>query len=227
MKAILYTALMIAICGTSLADEFSRLSSRTGKWEFGIQLNHVDNWDLASRNGSTIDVDNDTGLSFSAGYNINENINLSFDFSHNSQAYDAVVIPIDDTTGAAGNPVNIHHNLDNEAFNFNFTYNFLAKTFTPFISGGLGWTYLDSNISSSEVNTVCWWDPFWGYICTPYISTYSTTPFTYGIGAGLRWDVTRTMAIKASIDRRWFNVDGLNDNTGLYIGKIGLSWMIR
>jgi opacity protein-like surface antigen len=226
MKTMLVPVLVFTISSAALADNSIKPSSRTDKWEFGILLNHVDSWDLTGRNGSTIDVDSDTGLGFNMGYNFNEHFNLSLDISFNSQSYDAVAIPVDDVSGIAGEPVNIHHNLDNDAFNFSFTYNITARTLTPFISGELGWTYLDSNISNSEVETVCWWDPWWGYICTPYVSTYSTTPFSYGIGAGLRWDVTHTMAIKASIDQRWLNVDGVNDNAELLTGKIGLSWMM-
>lgn len=228
MRGIILPVLLLVLSGIASADNFSKYSNRTHHWEFGLLLNHVDSWELRGRNGSTIDVDSDTGLGFQLGYNVDEHIYLGFEFTHNSQAYDASVIPVNDPADPTntGTPVDVHHTLDNDAFNFNFAYNFLTKTFTPYVSGSLGWTYLDSNIPSSETGTVCWWDPWWGYICSDYVSTYNTTPFSFGIGAGLRWDVGRQMVIRASIDRRWFNVDGVNDNTEMYIGKLGLSWMM-
>jgi len=206
------------------ADEFSRMSDRAGKWEFGLLLNYVDSWDLSGANGTTINVDSDTGWGFTGAYNLNEHFNLGFTWTYNSQRYNATILSADTPPAA---PINVNKNLDNQAFNFNFTYNFMPKTFTPYITGLVGWTYLDSNIQSSEVSNGCWWDPWYGYICTPYYSTYTTTPFTYGIGLGVRWEVGHDMVLDASIDRREMNVSGANDNTYFDVGKITLSWMIR
>ena len=38
--------------------------------------------------------------------------------------------------------------------------------------------------------TGCWWDPWWGYICTTYQNTRDTDEFAYQAGVGVRWDVT-------------------------------------
>ena len=63
--------------------------------------------------------------------------------------------------------------------------------------------------------TGCWWDPWWGYICTEFYDTYSATNFSYGAGVGLRWNFGTEMAINAGY--RWLEVeaDGLNDKPTL------------
>lgn len=213
--------LMVASSGAASAIDLGQPSSRTGKWEAGVMLNSVDSWDVNGANGSSIDVDDDTGWGLMLGYNFNEHFNLTAEFTFNQQSYDATVVPVD----PAGPAFDIHRNLDNDAVNFNFTYNVLARSITPFFSGGVGWTYLDSNVRNGDISSNCWWDPFWGYVCYPYYSTYSDTSFSYGVDAGVRWDAGRNMVIKASVGRKWLDMDGVHDTPDMLIGKLGLSWM--
>ena len=77
--------------------------------------------------------------------------------------------------------------------------------FTPFAEAGIGWTYFDSNVLDSDPIVGCWWDPFWGYICDAFYSTYSDTNFSYHATLGFRWDFSMEMFAKASY--RWLEVD--------------------
>jgi opacity protein-like surface antigen len=76
---------------------------------------------------------------------------------------------------------------------------------TPFVEAGLGWTYFDSNVSDSAPIVGCWWDPWWGYICSEFYSTYSSSEFSYGAGVGLQWNFGRDRAINAGY--RWLEVE--------------------
>ena len=38
---------------------------------------------------------------------------------------------------------------------------------------------------------MCWAYPWYGYYCSTYVPTQSTTRFSYNVGAGLRLDVGR------------------------------------
>jgi opacity protein-like surface antigen len=219
MKTILLSLLVFVLNGPAFAADFSKPSNRTGKWDLGFLVNQVGSWDVTSRNGSTIDVDSETGWGFLVGYNYNEHFNLAFEYTHNAQDYNTIIYP------ESGPAENIQHTLDNDAINFNFTYNILAKTFTPYVSGGLGWTELDSNIVSSEINTGCWWDPWWGYICAPYYSTYGDYAFAYSAGAGVRWDVSPQISLKLGIDYKRMKLDGIGDYGAMYVGKFGVVWM--
>lgn len=197
-------------------------SKRSGTWEGGFIVSQVDNWDVSGRGGSRVDVESDTGWGFLLGYNFNEKMNLSFEFTHNEQSYDADIVD----ASSPGNVVSIDHRLTNDFYNFNFTYNLLASAFTPFVSAGLGWNYMDSNLSNGDSSLVCWWDPWWGYVCNNYYDTYSDTAFSYSIGGGLRWDITRGFSMKASINQRWIDLDKVKDEPELLYGKLEFVWRL-
>ena len=93
--------------------------------------------------------------------------------------------------------------LDVTSTQFNFTYNFMTKSFTPYVSGGFGWNWIDSNIPSGYNYGGCWWDPWYGYICGGYQSTYGTTAFTYGLGAGVRLEPKDNMFIRLGLNDNW------------------------
>lgn len=223
MRTAIVSISMLMLSGAASAVDFGQPSKRTGKWEAGALLNYVDNWDVSGANATKIDVDDDIGWGLAVGYNFNEHFNITAEFTFNEQSYDATVVPQD----PAGPAFDIHHKLDNDAVNFNFTYNVLARSITPFFSGGVGWTYLDSNISNGDINAACWWDPFWGYVCAPYYSTYSDTSLSYGLDAGVRWDVGRNTVIKASVGRKWIDMDGVHDTPDMLNGKLGVVWMFE
>jgi hypothetical protein len=81
----------------------------------------------------------------------------------------------------------------------------LDTRFTPFISGGIGWEYLEATLTNMPVTPgYCYWDPWWGYICTgASYPIYSTTEFVYDFGLGFRWDAPANCFLKAAIDMNW------------------------
>ena len=70
--------------------------------------------------------------------------------------------------------------------------------FTPFVEAGAGWTDVDSNIPSGPPTTGCWWDPWWGYICSSFYETYSETRTSYLYGVGVRWEMGSDMVLKGT-----------------------------
>ena len=216
------------LSSTAYSDSFIKDSKRQFRTETGISINAVSSWDISGRNGSKIEVNSDTGWGFLLGYNFNEHFNFAFEYTDNSQRYEALIVPLDPSnpSNLAGTPFTINHKLTNEVLNFNFTYNILAKTLTPFVNGGLGWSLLDSNVRSSDINSACWWDPWWGYTCSQYYSTYSDTSFSYSIGGGVRWELTPNFVLKASINQRWLDIDTLGGTPEMQYGKLDFAWML-
>lgn len=205
-----------------LAGSLNDSSNRSGKWEGGFIINRVESWDISGGSGSSADIDSDTGWGFTLGYNFNEHLNLGFDFIHNEQSYDATIV----SGSAPFTTVDFSHELDNDLYQFNFSYNLLATALTPFVSAGVGWSYIDSNISTGDGGLVCWYDPWWGYVCNSYYSTYSDTSFTYTLGAGLRWDLGRSFTVKASLNRRFVDLDGVSESPEFSAAKIDLIWQL-
>jgi len=79
--------------------------------------------------------------------------------------------------------------LDTATLRFVGTWNLLSTPITPFLSGGLGWTHIYTDIPAGPPQNSCWYYPWYGPICTTYVPTQNTTKFSYNGGAGLRADV--------------------------------------
>lgn len=221
MKRAVYLA--VGLLGVFVSSGVTAdVSNRAATWEAGFIINHIDSWDASGSGGSSIDIDSDTGWGFALGYNFNAHFNMGFEFTHNEQQYDATLV---DAT-ASSNTVVLSHELDNDYYNFNFTYHFLDRNLTPYISGGLGWTYIDSNISDGDGGLVCWYDYWWGYVCDSYYSTYSDTSFSYSVGAGMRWDISRAFTLKASVNQRFIDLDNTSESPDLSYAKLEFIWMM-
>jgi len=86
----------------------------------------------------------------------------------------------------------------------------LSSALTPYISANLGTTYIDSGVPTGNIGTACWRDPWWGYICSPSVQTYTSTEFNYGAGIGLRYDFSRKLYIKAGVAKNYLALNSSN-----------------
>jgi opacity protein-like surface antigen len=106
----------------------------------------------------------------------------------------------------------------------NGTWNILKGNFTPYLQLGLGWTHVDSNVADGPPVTGCWWDPWWGYVCADFFSTYKDTRFSWNAGLGVRYDFQNRMFLKGSINRIF--VDGAQDaaDPEFDLWRVELGW---
>ncbi|HEY5603208.1 MAG TPA: outer membrane beta-barrel protein [Gammaproteobacteria bacterium] len=175
-------------------------SHRKGQWQGLISTNYVNSDTIDFGGGASADINGDMGWLFGFGYNFDEHLALDFEISWNSVSYTATRV-LD-----PGGPEQFGGWLDTSSTRFNLTYNFMAKALTPFISANIGWAWIDSNIPSGPPSSTCWWDPWWGYICSGYQPTYSRTEFTYGAGLGLRFDLGNNVFLRGIIGQQWIDV---------------------
>jgi opacity protein-like surface antigen len=175
----------------SSANAHAFKDSRNGKWEFFLSPQFTDSKILEFGNGSKAEIDDRSSIALGFGYNLNHHIELTTQFAYSDSNYTGTRI-LEDT----GEAEKFTANLYTSSINFGFTYNLLRTPFTPYISANIGATYIDSGIPTGDVGSICWWDPWWGYICSPTALTYTTTEFNYGAGVGLRYDFNRKLYIK-------------------------------
>lgn len=187
-------------------DVHAYTDSRAGKWEFFLAPQYTNSKILQFDNGAEADINARSSLGFGFGYNLNSNIELSLLFAASSANYTGTRI-IDD---GSDTPEKFTSNLYTSTISFGFTYNFLKSPLTPYLSANLGSTYIDSGIPSGKIITGCWWDPWYGYICTPRAQTYTSTEFNYGASAGLRYDFNRKVYIKGGIGKNYIDIDSSN-----------------
>ncbi|WP_245942493.1 porin family protein [Candidatus Colwellia aromaticivorans] len=186
-------------------DSQAKYTQRDGKWEASfITLNSLSS-DISGENGSAVDIDSDIGWGFTLGYNVNPHVLVNFEFSSTSPKYDATLVSEDDNT------YNIKHKMNIYNSQFNVVYNFMTEQFTPFVQAGAGWSYLDSNIADGPPNTICWWDPWWGYICEGYQNTHNDTRFSYNVAAGFRYELDNSIFFRASYQQNWITMSNSDD----------------
>ena len=144
-------------------------SERTQSWEFTIPIRYINGTGADFNGGTSIDFDDDVGFGFGFGYNFNELFNLDFEISWMDAGYQ-VEFASADTPPLASVKATGEMSASNSSFNF--TYNILRKTITPYVSASLGWTWVDTNIPSGTPDVGCWWNPWYGQICTAYQDTF-------------------------------------------------------
>jgi len=181
-------------------------NSRAEKWTFFLSPQFTNSKLLQFDNGAEADINERSSLGFGFGYNLNHHLELNVLFSASSSNYTGTRI-LDDGTDT---PQKFSANLYTSSLDLGFSYNLLSTPFTPYIAGNIGSTYIDSGIPTGNITTSCWWDPWWGYVCTPTAQTYTTTKFNYGIGAGIRYDFNRKSYVKAGVLQNYIDIDSSN-----------------
>ena len=201
MKSLPIIALLAASALVSLPTAASARDA--GDFEYTIGLAHSFSDSIPGREGSTLNLSSETGFQLGIDYSLTNRLAVGFDMTWLRPSYDATLVPED---GAP--PVGISHTANIFTGQFNGSYSFIDGPISPYVEAGLGWSYFDSNVSDSAPVVGCWWDPWWGYICDTFYSTYSNTSFSYGAAAGLRWDFQQNIFLKASY--RWLEVESDN-----------------
>jgi len=176
--------------------------AREGQWNFTVQTRYIDGQSIDGKKGSTADVNDTLGWGIGVGYNLTDNLELGMDISWANANYKGTYVT--DT----GSPGSLNGTMSTSSLALNASYYFTQGAVSPFIMGGIGSTFIDSNIPNGPPTTGCWYDPWWGYICNTYQSTYSTNNFSYNLGLGLRWDLAPGFYMRGIIGEMWIDADG-------------------
>lgn len=190
MQRFIIAILIIAIPAISNAQ-----MDRARTWEWSIAALYQDSKNMGSDAGSSLRIDGAAGLGFNISYNLTSKFMVGVDLDwlrpdYRAELVNDEVFPIETIV------------IDHEFSQFNGrikgTFNFTDGPLTPFVEGGFGWTYFDSNVADGPPITGCWWHPYWGYICENFYSTFTETSFSYGAGLGLRYQMVGGTFIKGS-----------------------------
>jgi len=218
MKGLAKSLIVLAgilVTGVAVAQS----ADRAGSWETRLGATFVNSttWDFDG--GTTANLDSSTGFLFGVAYHYTDKLEFGADFEFDQEDYDARI-----ASDPPGLVFPASGRIDNFRVMFNGTYNFLPGKFTPFVTGAIGWTWIDTNIATQPPQTGCWWDPWWGYICTTYQNTKTLNGFTYRLGAGLRYDINDQFAVHGAYRFTWTdvkNASGTPDQDGFLLA---VSW---
>jgi opacity protein-like surface antigen len=201
MRSWLQVVVALLLAAQAMGAAAQGSAQRAGRWEFTLQPQYVDSMSVSGANGSRASIDSDWGFGFGLAYNLSDHLQLGGELTWNDAGYRATLVP------GPGNPLpstSFRGTMETSTLRMNATWHFLRGNFTPFVTGGIGATWVDTNIPNGP--TQCWVDPWYGTYCdTP---TRSDTYFSYNAGAGLRWDINRGFFMSAAYIRQWIDVGG-------------------
>jgi len=179
-KTVLHVSLAV---GLLLGVNSWAKDYRTQTTEFFLIPTYINSTTLKFDHNAKVDLDGGFGLGFGFGYNFTKNLEGQIVLSGSSTNYTATAV--DDKNKEH----KIKEKMYTSSLNIQGNYNFMDDEFTPFIGGHIGVTYVDSGVTTGDYEHVCYWDPWWGYVCGPFSETYTTTEFSYGLEIGLRYDM--------------------------------------
>lgn len=214
MKKLVVLAILLTIPLSSWAQ-----GERAGKWDFGVQTQYMGSESVDASTGSSLAIDSKLGFGLVFGYNISNKLAVNFDMSWSRPDYTATLVRED-----GGPDETLQHSLDMFTGQLKGAYYFMEGKFSPFVEAGLGWTYIDSNIASSPPITGCWWDPWWGYVCSNFYDTYSDSNFSYGGGVGVRWELGYNTYVRASYSLLRLDLGSSAGTPEFEFGRLEFGW---
>ena len=177
-------------------------ADRAGRWEArgGVAFQNSATTDF--KGGTKVNVASSTGFVLGARYNFTDRLAAGASLSYDNRDYNA------DVAGdEPGEVFPVKGELTTTSLMVSGDYDFLAGRLTPFVTGGLGWTWVDTNIATEPPDIGCWWDPWWGYVCTAFQDTKTTSGFAYELGVGLRYDINEYLVADGLYKIKWIAFD--------------------
>ena len=191
---------------------------REGKWDFTVQMRYMDGQNLNTGDGTSADINSTLGWGFGFGYNFTNKLALAMDINWSNPNYKATYID------NLGNPGTYSGTMYGSTVALNLTYYLTEGAISPFVMGGIGSTFIDTNIPNGLPTTGCWYDPWWGYICNGYQPTYSVSAFSYNAGIGLRADLAPGFFLRGILQEQWVDLSGGTLSTPAFRLDIGFSF---
>jgi opacity protein-like surface antigen len=198
-KSILLLAALLAALPAA-----AQSSRRAGAWEVYIGPVFTDGDSYTFEGGSTARTDTGVGLSLGFAKNLNSRVSVGAEVEWSEQDYRATVQP---GPGNVFTASSISGTVESRTLRFFGSYNFSERAFTPYVTGGLGWTYVDTNIPAGLPESFCWYYPWYGTYCATYVPTQTTTKFSYNLGAGVRYDFGAGL-VRVGVNSQWIDFGG-------------------
>lgn len=217
IKALASTLLIAAgLMASSLAQ--AQQSQRGAGWEMGVGAVYQDATTIDFDGGTTADLHADWGFALAFGYRFNPRLELQFALDWATVNYDANLVR---ATGAASRVSGDYESITPRV---DLHFNFLDRPLTPYVLGGIGYSWIDTNIPNGRPQTGCWWDPWYGNICSTVQPTKEIDGFTYRLGLGVRWDIGYAMSLRLGLDRNWVDLGSASNDPYVDQAQVGLVW---
>ncbi len=217
ISLVLAAAMLAASYGAS-AQTTSNAGGSAADWEFRIGPVFTQSTNINFEGGTTADLKSDTGVKIGTGYYVTDQLIVGGNFSWGRSDFNGTV------QGTNGAVAYENGRVDLSSLMFDATYLLGQGPFKPYGVVGLGWNWASTNIASGPPQTGCWWDPWWGYICSGYQPTKGSNSFTYQIGAGAQYNFNKAFAITADYRYTVVDLDHATSNPGIGAIQVMFVW---
>jgi opacity protein-like surface antigen len=218
LAPLVFAALGALYSGSAAAQYYSSGGQgRAQTWEWWGEVRFIFGKDVSFDHGSSISTSDDAGFGLGFGYNIDEHWLASFEFQYNELQYKANITSADTPPKASAN---LTGTAQISRFGGSIAYNLLPGPLTPYVVGTLGWSWVDSNIPTGPPQTGCWWDPWYGYLCSTWQATASGNAFTYGLGAGVLWDAGHRFFVRFGYEYDWVDFSHSSSTPGFSLLRL-------
>jgi opacity protein-like surface antigen len=186
--------------------------------EGGVDLIYQEGTTIDFKGGTTAKLDSDYGFSLVGGYRLNPRVTVQGALDWARVNYDASIVT------AAGGSTAARGTYQAFTPRINVLFNLMTRPFTPYVMGGIGYSFIDTNIPNGRPQTGCYWDPWYGYICATVQSTKRVDGFAYQVGAGLRFDFSEVGTVRVAYERHWVD---FGSQGSPYLDQIKLGFSVR
>jgi hypothetical protein len=188
-------SIVVLLAGPALADS----RGQTNEWSLNLFV--VGTKHYAFEGGASARNDGGAGIGLTVARNLNDYFAIGIDASLSEFNYRATVAP-----GAGNSAASFASDgeMETAALRAHATWNLLARPVTPFLTANAGFMILDTNLRRDAPANACWIYPWYGEVCSDKAPKNNLTRFTYGLGAGLRFDLPRDQGfIRALVGGEW------------------------
>jgi opacity protein-like surface antigen len=199
--------------------DFGGAPQQAGRWEALAGINYSGTTDIDFEGGTTAEVKNSFGFLAGGAYNFTDRIRLGGTFRYDSKDYDANVVG-----DAPGEVYAIEGSMDTMSVMLEAAYTFMTGPVKPYLTGGVGWAWVDTNIASAPPEIGCWWHPWWGYVCTTWQDTRTVDGLAYEVGIGMRYDFSDALAADAAYRMRWMDFENATGSPSTDTLQLSLVW---
>jgi opacity protein-like surface antigen len=215
-KRLFLLAILIAMVATTAnAGSMGEPTLRAQAWDFSVQTRYMGSQNIDGDGGSSLSVNSDLGWGLGFGYNANDKFGVGFAVTWRGANYTATAVSDSGATQTYSNW------LDTSTIGLFANWYPMPKKFTPYVTGAIGWTWIDSNIPAGTYGG-CWYDPWWGYVCDNYPTTYGTDAFSYSVGGGVRLEMGESVLILLGYEYDGVDVSGA-DGTSVLRVDVGIT----
>jgi opacity protein-like surface antigen len=193
-------------------------ADRQPGWDFGGELIYQDSQDISFDGGSSASLEDDIGIALTFGYRFNSRFELIFGLDWNTVDYDINIASDGGQLGVSGTG-----DLESFTPRVGVNFNVLEGDLTPYVTGGVGWSFIDTNVPDGPPQSACWWDPWWGYYCGTWQDTRSIDELAYNVGVGVRWDVSSTITLRFGYEKHWLDIGQATSTPDFDQLKFGVS----